>query len=292
MADIGRLNSIIRAWEEGRPAFASFAHADRQTAIAFSTAPYDGVLFEMEHNPWDMVALEDALQYLLNRRQIASSGSLAPAVAPLVRIPANGVEMTQSFAKQALDRGVYGVVFPHIGSAEQAYNAVASCRYARQSTADNYEPAGARGDGPMTACRYWGLTLQAYYAKADVWPLNPNGEIVVLTMIESVNGVNNLDEILKVPGIGCVLIGEGDLSQALGYPRQYDHPVVKEAMEHVVATCKKHGVRVGHPHVTASNVESVMAEGYRFILSGPVPTYDAIHKAREIAVMPIGNTGV
>jgi 4-hydroxy-2-oxoheptanedioate aldolase len=291
MADIGRLNNIIRAWEEGRPAFASFAHADRQTAIALSTAPYDGVLFEMEHNPWDMGALEDALQYMLNRRQIATSGSLAPAVTPLVRIPANGVEMTQSFSKQALDRGVYGVVFPHIGTAEQAYNAVASCRYARQSTAEYYEPAGARGDGPMTACRYWGLTLQEYYARADVWPLNPSGEIVVLTMIESVNGVNNLDEILKVPGIGCVLIGEGDLSQALGYPRQYDHPVVKEAMDHIVATCKKHGVRVGHPHVTSGNVERVMAEGFRFILSGPVPTYDAILKAREIAANSVSNAG-
>jgi 4-hydroxy-2-oxoheptanedioate aldolase len=292
MTEVGRLNNIIRAWEEGRPAMASFAHADRQTAIAFSTAPYDGVLFEMEHHPWDMGALEDSLQYLLNRRQIATAGSLAPAVTPLARIPANGVEMTQSFAKQALDRGVYGVVFPHIGNAEQAYNAVASCRYARKNTEEFYEPAGTRGDGPFTACRYWGLTLQEYYAKADVWPLNPQGELLVFLMIESVQGVNNLDEILKVPGVGCVLIGIGDLSQALGYPRQYEHPVVKEAMDHIVATCKKHGVPVGHPNVNSSNVEQLMAQGYRFILSNPVPTYDAVHKAREIAAKPVSNKGM
>ena len=118
MASTGRLNNIIRAWEEGRPAFASFANANPQTAIEFSTAPYDGVIFEMEHNPWDVQSLQDALQYLLNRKQIATSGSLAPAVTPIVRIPANGVEMNQSFAKQALDRGVYGVVWPHIGNAE------------------------------------------------------------------------------------------------------------------------------------------------------------------------------
>ncbi len=283
MAEIGRLNNIIRAWEQGRPAFASFAHADAQSAIEFSTAPYDGVVFEMEHSPFDAHGLQDALQYLLNRKQIFSAGSLAPAVTPLVRVPSNGIERNQSFAKQALDRGVYGVIWPHIGDAEQAYNAVASCRYARPESADRYEPAGARGDGPTAACRYWGLTPQEYYARADVWPLNPQGEILVVMMCESVKGLANLDDILgRVPGIGCVLIGEGDLSQALGFPRQYDHPQVKSAMEQVVATCRKHNVPVGHPHVTSSNVESVLAAGYRFIMSAPVRTYSAIQKAKDV----------
>jgi len=283
MASIGRLNNIIRAWEEGRPAFASFANANPQTAIEFSTAPYDGVIFEMEHGAWDVVELQHALQYLLNRKQIASAGSLAPAITPIVRVPANGVEMNQYLAKQALDRGVYGVIFPHIGSVEQAYNAVSSCRYARKAGSDFYEPAGVRGDGPATPMRYWGLTQPEYYKKADVWPLNPEGELLVVTMIESIAGVKNLDDILtQVKGIGLVLIGEGDLSQALGYPRQYDHPEVKQAMDYVVATCKKHGVKVGHPHVSSANVERVVEEGYDFIMSMPVRTYDAIHKAREI----------
>ena len=85
MAQIGRLNNIIKAWEEGRPAFSSFAQPNKYAAIDFSTAPYDGVIFEMEHNPWDVENLQDALQYLLNRKQIASSGSLAPAVTPAPR---------------------------------------------------------------------------------------------------------------------------------------------------------------------------------------------------------------
>ncbi len=291
MATIGRLNNIIRAWEEGRPAFASFVKADRQAAIDLSGTPYDGVIYEMEHNPWDMVALQDALQYMLNRKQIVTSGSLAPEITPIVRIPANGVEKNQSYAKQALDRGVYGVVWPHINNAEQAYNAVASCRYARKPTAELHEPAGARGDGPATASRYWGLTMPEYYRKADVWPLNPEGELLVFTMIESVPGVHNIDDILKnVPGIGCVLIGEGDLSQALGQPRNYEHPEVKDAMKHVVETCKKHGVPVGHPHVTSSNVERILAEGYRFIMSAPVRTFDAIHKAKGIVAKPVDSS--
>ena len=284
MTEISHLNGIIRAWEQGRPAYAAFAHPERQVAIEFSTAPYDSVVFEMEHNAWDANVLQDCLQYLLNRKQILEMKSLAPAVTPLVRIPANGGENSQWLAKQALDRGVYGVVWPHVSTVEQAYNAVSACRYPRQKTAPLYEPVGVRGDGPHTCSRYWGLSQQEYYARADVWPLNPRGEVLVFLMIEDVAGIANLDDILRsVPGIGCVLIGEGDLSQELGVPRHYEHPLVKEAMAQIVATCKKHNVRVGHPHVTAKNVEAVLAEGYTFLMSAPVKTYAALEKARQIA---------
>lgn len=284
MTELPRLNGIIRAWEQGRPAYACFAHPERQVAIEFSTAPYDSVVFEMEHNSWDANVLQDCLQYLLNRKQILEMGSLAPKVTPIVRIPANGGENNQWLAKQALDRGVYGVIWPHVSSVEQARSAVASCRYPRPKTAPLYEPPGTRGDGPHTASRYWGLSQQEYYVKADVWPLNPRGEVLVFLMIEDLQGIANLDDILRnVPGIGCVLIGEGDLSQELGVPRQYEHPIVKDAMAQIVATCKKHNVRVGHPHVTIKNVESVLAQGYTFLMSAPVKTYAAIEKAREIA---------
>jgi 4-hydroxy-2-oxoheptanedioate aldolase len=279
-----RLNGIIRAWEHGRPAYAAFAQPERQTAIEFSLAPYDSVVFEMEHNSWDAGVLQDCLQYLLNRRQILEMKSLAPAVTPLVRIPANGAENNQWLAKQALDRGVYGVVWPHVATVQQAYNAVSACRYPHQKEAPLYEPVGVRGDGPHTCSRYWGLSQQEYYDKADVWPLNPDGEILVFLMIEDLEGIANLDAILRdVPGIGCILIGEGDLSQELGVPRQYEHPLVKEAMAKIVSTCKKHDVRVGHPHVTVKNVETVLAEGYTFLMSAPVKTYAALDKARQIA---------
>ena len=79
MADIPRLNGVIRALEAGKPAFTSFCQADPETAIAMTTAKYDGIVFEMEHNPWDIRALRDCLQYMLNRGQIAKAGSVAPA---------------------------------------------------------------------------------------------------------------------------------------------------------------------------------------------------------------------
>lgn len=284
MAEIPRLNGVIRALEAGGPAFTTFAPCDIDTAITLSTANYDGVVFEMEHSPWDGRALRDGLQYLLNRRQILQRGTLAPAVTPMVRIPVNGAEKGQWHAKQALDLGCYGVVWPHISTVEEAYNAVAACRYPRLKSAPLYEPAGIRGDGPTAAARYWGLTQQEYYARADVWPLAPQGEILVVLQIEDLKGIENLSDMLKnVPGIGAILIGEGDLGQELGFPRQYDHPALLDAIARIVSICKEHQVVVGHPHVEAGNAERLIREGFRFLMCSPTRAYTALEKARELA---------
>ena len=158
MADIPRLNGAIKALESGKPAFVPFTSGEISNALTISGAPYDGVVFEMEHNPYDIKALRDCLQYMLNRRQIATSGSIAPAVTPFVRIPPNGGENSQWIAKQVLDIGVYGIVWPHVSTVEDARNAVQACRYPRPREAKYYDPPGQRGDAPRTAARYWGLT--------------------------------------------------------------------------------------------------------------------------------------
>src|SRR6266536_2871575 len=93
MTDIPRLNGVIRALESGKPAFTSFCQADPETAVAMTTAKYDGIVYEMEHNPWDIRALRDSLQYMLNRGQIAKSGSVAPSVTPFFLIPPTATEM-------------------------------------------------------------------------------------------------------------------------------------------------------------------------------------------------------
>src|SRR6201990_1220702 len=252
MADIPRLNGVIKALESGKPTFTSFCQADPETAIAMTTAKYDGIVFEMEHNPWDIRALRDSLQYMLNRGQIARSGSVAPAVTPMVRVPPNGAEKAQFQAKQALDLGVYGIVWPHISTVDEAYNAVAACRYPRLKSAPLYEPAGIRGDGPTQAVRYWGITQQEYYERADVWPLNPKGEILVVIQIEDTLGLKNLPDMLKnVPGIGVVMIGEGDFSQEMGIPRQTESKIMMDIKAELLSICKQHNVIAAHPHVEA-----------------------------------------
>jgi len=284
MAAIPRLNNVIRALEEGEVAITTFVSPPTvDNAIALSTTPYDGVVFEAEHHPYDIRELRDCLQYMLNRRQIVDRGTVSPAVTPLVRIPPNGGEMSQWVAKQVLDIGMYGVVWPHISTPEEAYSAVAACRYPRPKSAPTYEPQGQRGDAPFHAARYWGITPQEYYAKADVWPLNPDGEILVIMMCEDVKGLDNLPRILKeVPGIGVVLIGEGDLSQNLGYPRQYEQPAVVEAMTAIRRICKEHNVPCGHPHVDEKNAQRVIEEGYRFIITAPLRSYPGLEACRKL----------
>jgi 4-hydroxy-2-oxoheptanedioate aldolase len=87
----------------------------------------------------------------------------------------------------------------------------------------------------------------------------------------------------NVPGIGAILIGEGDLSQELGYPRQYEHKVVLDAMAQDVATCKKHNVVVGHPHVETANAERIIKEGYRYLMCAAPRSFATLEKARGLA---------
>jgi 4-hydroxy-2-oxoheptanedioate aldolase len=279
---IPRLNGAIRALEQGQPAFVTFSSADIGSAQTIGDAGYDAVVFEMEHGPYDIRTLRDCLQYLLNRRQIVQAGSLAPAVTPFVRIPPNGGELNQWIAKQVLDSGVYGVVWPHVSTVEDARNAVAACRYPRPKSAPHYAPAGQRGDAPAAAARYWGLTQPEYYARADVWPLAPDGEILVIIMCEEARAIGNLRQILReVPGIGVVLIGEGDLSQDLGFPRQYEHPTVAAAIAEILSICKEAGVPCGHPHVDTRNVERLVDQGFRWLMASPERSFAALELGRK-----------
>jgi 4-hydroxy-2-oxoheptanedioate aldolase len=284
MAEIPRLNGVIKALEEGKTAFTTFSPADIDSAAALAASPLDGVVFEMEHGPFDAPNLRDALQHMLSRRQILDSGTLAPAVTPMVRIPPNGGEMNQWIAKQVLDLGIYGIVFPHISTVDEAWNAVRACRYPRLQEEPDYNPPGIRGDAPTRAARFWGLTAQEYYARADVWPLAPRGEVLVIIQCEDLLAIDNLPSILEqVPGIGVVLIGEGDLSQEMGHPREYDHPDVAAAINTILRICKEHNIPCGHPHPDADNMERLVEEGYKFLMPSAGRSFAVLNQMRSLA---------
>jgi 4-hydroxy-2-oxoheptanedioate aldolase len=284
MPDIPRLNGVIKALEQGQTAFVAFTPVDVESAVAMAGSALDGVAFEMEHGPLDFPGLRQALQFMLDRRQIVERGSLAPAVTPMVRIPPNGGEKNQWIAKQVLDIGVFGIIFPHVSTVEEAWNAVCACRYPRLSSAPLYDPPGIRGDAPARAARYWGLTQQEYYKRADVWPLAPEAEILVVIQCEDMRAIDNLPKMLKeVPGIGVVLIGEGDLSQELGYPRNYEHPVVSREIDRILAICKEHNVPCGHPHPDGKNIERLVGCGYRFLMPSAPRSFSVLDQGRKLA---------
>jgi 4-hydroxy-2-oxoheptanedioate aldolase len=150
MSEMPRLNGVIKALEEGQTAFVGFTPVDIESAAALTGSAYDGIAFEMEHAPLSTPALRDALQYMLDRRQILERGTLAPKVTPLVRIPPNGGEMNQWIAKQVLDIGVFGIIFPHVSTVEEARNAVSACRHPPSTThqaSAAMPPPARRGTG-------------------------------------------------------------------------------------------------------------------------------------------------
>ena len=132
MADIPRLNGMIKCARRGQARVGRFCPPDVDAALAASQAKYDGVVFEMEHNPWDIRALRDCLQYMLNREQIVEAGSLAPNVTPIVRIPVEW-RREKPIPRQAgaRYRRLRHRLAAHLDTVEQAYNAVAACRYPR-----------------------------------------------------------------------------------------------------------------------------------------------------------------
>ena len=284
MPDIPRLNGVIKALEQNQTAFVAFTPVDVESAVAMASSKLDGVAYEMEHAPLDFPGLRQALQFMLDRRQLVDRGTLAPAVTPMVRIPPNGIEMNSWIAKQVLDIGVFGIIFPHVSTVEEARNAVSACRYPRLPQAPRYNPPGIRGDAPARAARYWGLSQQEYYARADVWPLAPQGEILAIIQCEDTKAIENLPRMLQeVPGIGVVLIGEGDLSQELGHPREYEHPVVAEAIDRILKICKDHNVPCGHPHPDAKNIERLIASGYRFLMPSTPRSFGVLEQGRKLA---------
>ena len=283
MPEIPRLNGVIKALEQGQTAFVAFTPVDIENAVAMAGTKLDGVAFEMEHAPLDFPGLRNALQFMLDRGQIVAGGTLAPAVTPMVRVPPNGIEMNSWIAKQVLDIGVMGIIFPHVSSVEEAANAVGACRYPRLKSAPRYSPPGIRGDAPARAARYWGLPQQEYYKRADVWPLAPDGEVLVVIQCEEMRAIENLPKILKeVPGIGVVLIGEGDLSQELGHPRDYDHPVVADAINNILKICKEHDVPCGHPHPDGKNIERLVKDGYRFLMPSSPRSFGVLDQGRKL----------
>ena len=262
----GRVNKLIELFENDEPGLGllSFNYS-LDTARSLATSGLDFILIDMEHAPFDVERLRLFLLGMTNKRAILAKGNLQPDVVPFVRIPAAGgsAELVAQ-AKQVLDVGVYGIMFPAIHNREQAVLAVRATRYPQLSDAPDREPMGLRGRNPSNAVWYWGVP--DYMAKADVWPLDPQGELLAIMFIESPEGVANIDEIITVPGLGGIFIGPSDLSTSMGYPSSAA-PEVEEAIQTVLGACLEHDVPCAIT-TNASNVQQRIEQGFRFVTVG------------------------
>lgn len=269
-----RYTRLVELLDQGKAVFGSFVD-DRGPggAARARRGEADFLLYDMEHQPFDVPALSVFLQFLLDPADIVKNGPPARRHPLLVRIPANGREMNQWMVKNILDQGAHGIVVPHVETPEQALNVVKAMRYPRKPGSAKVEPEGQRGAGAGNAARYWGLPGQEYRRRAGLWPYDEGGEVISLLLIENGRGVENAAAIAGTPGVGIVSAAPGDLSSFY----EGDRALVEEAIQRVLAACKGAGV----PCAIAAGPDDVqkrLQEGFR-VLIGNAETVAAGKKA-------------
>jgi 4-hydroxy-2-oxoheptanedioate aldolase len=201
----------------------------------------------------------------VDKRLIMQKGNLQPNVVPLVRIPSAGREQLLFVIKQVLDLGVFGLVVPHIDTEADALAMVRAVRYPQLRDASDFKPEGLRGVGYSWPARYWGLTGGEYARRADVWPLDPKGEILLWLMVETTAAVKNFPAIARTPGISGFFIGPSDLAFSMGLP--LDHPEVEVAIQSVLKTAKEAGVPCG-TLTSGEGVAKRLQQGFQFLVVG------------------------
>ena len=286
MPEHTRYNKVIDLLEQGKTVFASGlvwnGNLDDLTFVADSD--YDMVMIEMEHEGLSFNNLRVSLQFLLNRQRIAEKGNVQPDVVPLVRIPPNSRERNQWIIKQALDTGVYGLVLPHLNTVEEAQAAVVAARYPQVPGVADFEPVGQRGWWQRIAPRYWGLTPEEYYDAADLWPLDPNGNLLLMGIVEEPEGVSNLRDILRqVRGIGAIWAGPGDMSVAMGLRGNAGHPDVQANLLRILETCKEFDVPCATGANSPEQVAMRMDQGFRIIITAPEKSTPGLNEGRRLA---------
>ena len=239
----------------------------------------DFILIDMEHEPFELSQLRNFLLSLNSRREVIAKGNVQPNVTVLVRVPEDADGDFNWMAKQVLDCGAHGVIVPHVRNAEQAKKLVKACRYPPRKNSPIAEPAGIRGAGPRLPSYLWGVSYTEYIDRADVWPLNPRGDLLAIAMIEDRDGVRNIDKILSVKGIGAVMFGPFDYSFACGHGGNPGHPKVTEAWDKVKKACDRHNVpMIGF--AKPRNIHLRVKENHRMLLIGQ--DYDLTGRAADV----------
>ncbi len=200
---------------------------------------FDWLFIDMEHNS---MSIDTAAQI--------SQAALAVGITPMIRVPAH-----EAFhSTRLLDTGAQGIVIPHVSTVEQARAVVDFCRFT---------PLGRRSiPGSLPQTHFMPLPVPETVSLI-------NSETLVVAMIETIEGRDNVDAIAAVPGIDVLLVGCTDMAAELGVPGQLGHASLKAALDSVFAACKRHGKVAG---VGGVYDEALMSEyihkGARLILSG------------------------
>ncbi|MGB0385825.1 MAG: HpcH/HpaI aldolase family protein [Ardenticatenaceae bacterium] len=229
-----RENKIRTIWEEGGAALNGWLHIPSSwSAEVMAHQGWDSLTIDMQHG---MAGFQVGLTML---QAISTTETV-----PLARVPWNEPAMIM----RMLDAGAYGIICPMVNTRAEAEKFVGACRY---------HPQGYRSLGPTRASVYAG----AGYAQ------HANETIITMAMIETEEALNNVEEIVSVPGLDAIYVGPGDLSLTLSGKGGVDltDPLFLEALDKIVAACQKHGVVAGIHTNSPAYALQMIEKGFQFI---------------------------
>jgi 2-keto-3-deoxy-L-rhamnonate aldolase RhmA len=234
------VNSVKRNLAAGKSALGSMVFEFFTPGIAriCANAGAEFVMYCMEHTGAGFETLKP--QFGLCR---------ALGVVPLVRVPATEYH----FVARALDVGALGVMVPLVDTAEQAARIVSFTRY---------PPKGRRGAA-------FGFAHDDYQGGDVVEKMRAIHErTLVICMIETRAGLDNVDAIAAVDGVDVIWLGHFDLTNFLGIPGEFSHPQYRDAVQRIAAAAKKHGKSAGYMAASAELGREYLGHGYRMIATG------------------------
>jgi 4-hydroxy-2-oxoheptanedioate aldolase len=310
-----RLNPMIELLEQKKPVLGLYAPSNRRpggrgpagaAAATQTPAPQktplelakDAVAFKSADFIFDgsmeggvdrgLPAYTEFVKGMMEAGMLRKSPALRlthPLVVKMEEIAPDPAKAAQSIAKQ-LNTGVSGIMFVKAESADEVKKGIAAMRFKAKG--------GTRPEEVGMAPSVWGMSEAEYRQRADLWPLNPEGELVNWTIVESKEGLAHVREIAAVPGIGVLWPGAGTLrgvfstTDANGQ-RQVDQAAWENAIQQVLSACKEFKVACGYP-ATPDDIELRMKQGFSvFVMNWGDPGFKAIEIGRRVSNRPTTN---
>lgn len=298
-----RLNPVIDLLSRKQPVFGLYAPANRRARPGAPALPPDSVKSmtqlareALAYTRGDYI-FEGTMEYNFEQsfppfaefaKAVDAGGALQKGPSPrlshpiFVKTPEIAPDPALATARigKQLNEGVTGIVFVDVLNADELKKGIAAVRFKAKG--------GTRADDVGTAPARWGMSEQEYRERADLWPLNPKGELMTFTIVESKEGLAHIREIAAVPGVGVLFPGAGTLrgvfttTDANGQ-RKFDEAAWEAAIQSVLAACKEFNVPCGYP-AGAADIELRMKQGFSvFVIGWGEPGFKAVELGRAAA---------
>ena len=292
-----RINKAIELLEQNQTIYYDGGHTGHgltyEQGLKDAHIWADYINVGMEHGSFDMAGLEQYIRGLIDGGP-TKSGHRTPAVIVETPVEGSSEEIIRFNAWQfrmVLARGVYGILLCQAETPDAVRAFIESCRYPINMTGVGHGlERGTRGTGSQpTSAPVWGVDADTYVDKAEPWPLNPEGELLLGVKIETVRALSNCELSLAVPGLGFAEWGPGDLHMSFGIKRDPDKPMdprLLEARDRVKAACDANNLAFLEG-ATLENITEKIDEGVRIIAGHREDTAE-VGRSYSKRTMPVG----